>query len=421
MENKNSKQRVVVTGYGAVTSLGQNVAQIWDAIIDYKIGYSKYEYEDKSITAKFFGKIPFELDLSPFSKKVLKNAPRFCRLGLIAADEALKMAFGNDLSELDKHYSPFKRGVIFGTGWGGSDELASNCLSYNSEGFASPLTNIQSMHNVGSAMISMNWNLRGYQNTPVSACATGGIAIGDAVEIIRSGRADMIIAGGGESLNNALNVWSIDILNALSKEQENRENACCPFDKKRNGFVLSEGAAILCLEKYETALARGAVILAEVTGYGNCSDAYDVTTPAPDCGGRYHAVKNALKQADIELVDYINAHGTSTQLNDLNETNMLKSVFGEKVYSVPISSTKSYTGHLIAAAGALESILSIKSIETNMIPATINLNNPDPDCDLDYVPNKHRQVKSIQSVLNVNYGFGGSNSALIFERYNNEI
>ncbi|WP_276922300.1 beta-ketoacyl-[acyl-carrier-protein] synthase family protein [Frischella perrara] len=417
MEHENSRQRVVVTGYGAVTSLGQNVEEIWKAIMDYKIGYSKYEYSDDSITAKFFGKIPFELNLSPFSKRILKNTPRFGRLGLIAADEALKMAFGDDLSELDKHYPPFSRGVIFGTGWGGADALAQNSLSYNTEGFASPLTNILSMNNVGSAIMSMNWNLRGYQNTPVSACATGGIAIGDAVEIIRSGRAEMMIAGGGESLNSDLNIWSIDILNALSKEQENVETACCPFDRNRNGFVLSEGAAVLCLEKYETALTRGATILAEVTGYGNCSDAYDVTTPAPDCGGRYHAVKYALKQADIELVDYVNAHGTSTQLNDFNETEMLKMVFGDSVYSLPISSTKSYTGHLIAAAGALESILSIKSIETNIIPATIHLNNPDPGCNLDYVPNKHRQVENIQSVLNVNYGFGGSNSALIFERY----
>ncbi|OCF91903.1 3-oxoacyl-ACP synthase [Gilliamella sp. wkB7] len=417
MQNETSKQRVVVTGYGAVTSLGKNVNEIWNAIMDYKVGYSKYELSDKSITAKFFGKIPFELDISSFSRRILKNIPRFGRLGLIAANEALQMAFKNDISEIHKYYSPFSCGVIFGTGWGGDDVLSENSVSYNKDGYASTLTNILCMHSNCTAMIATNWKLRGYQNTPVSACATGGVAIGDAVEMIRSGRAEMILAGGGESLNNVFNIWSIDILNALCKEQNNIEIACCPFDKNRNGFVLSEGAAILCLEKYETALARGATILAEVTGYGNYSDAYDVTSPAPDCLGKYNAAKYALKQSNLELVDYINAHGTSTQLNDSNETKMFKMLFGDGAYSIPISSTKSYTGHLIAAAGALESILSIKSIETNIIPATIHLNNPDPDCDLDYVPNKHRYKENIQSVLNVNYGFGGSNTALIFKRF----
>lgn len=418
MVGQTGNRRVVVTGYGAICSLGQSSQEIWDAILNYRVGYTKSPYSDPTIVAKFFGRIPFNPDVSRFSKKLLKNLPRFGRLGIIAADEAVKMAFGNDPSALDRHYPPFSRGVIFGTGWGGEDATILNSQSYHTDGIASPLTNILSMYSIGTAAMSINWNLRGYQNTPVAACATGSIAIGDAFELIRSGRADMMLAGGGESLTEDMNIWSVDILGALSKEQDNIENACCPFSKNRSGFILSEGAAVLCLEDYQSALSRGADIKAEIIGYGNFSDAHDVTAPAPDAQGRIMAIKTALSQAQLSPadLDYINAHGTSTQLNDLNETQALKTCLGDSAYKIAISSTKSYTGHLIAAAGAMESIICIKTIESGVIPATIHLNNPDPECDLDYVPNVHREQQTINTVLNVNYGFGGSNSALVFRR-----
>ncbi|WP_350305675.1 beta-ketoacyl-[acyl-carrier-protein] synthase family protein [Photorhabdus viridis] len=411
-------RRVAITGYGSICSLGQNTQEIWDAILNYRVGYKKEVHPDASVVAKFFGNIPFSPDVSRFSKKLLKNLPKFSKLGLIAADEAIKMAFGHDKAALDESYSPFERGVIFGTGWGGEDATVENSNSYADQGIASPMTNIMSMHSVGTAAISMNWNLRGYQNTPVAACATGSMAIGDAFELIRSGRTKMMLAGGGESIRDPFIVWSIDILGALSKEQESVEKACCPFSKDRSGFVMSEGAAILCLEDYDSAVARGAKILAEVVGYGNYSDASDMTAPAPDCQGRVMAIQAALEQAKLSASDihYINAHGTSTPLNDINETDVLKMSLGEHAYRIPTSSTKSYTGHLIAGAGAIESIFCIKAMETATIPATMHLNNPDPLCDLDYVPNTHRTNQVIDTTLNVNYGFGGTNCALIFRK-----
>jgi len=274
------------------------------------------------------------------------------------------------------------------------------------------------MPNVATAAISMHWNLRGYQNTPVAACATGSIAIGDAFEKIRSGKARMMLAGGGESITQGFSVWSIDTLRALSKEQEDIRKACCPFSADRSGFVLSEGAAVLCLEDYESAVSRGANILAEITGYGSYSDARDITSPAEDMLARIQCVRAALQQAGLQPdgLQYINAHGTSTQLNDLNETNTLKLALGDAAKRIPASSTKSYTGHLIAAAGAMESIFSIRTLETGMMPATIHLDRADPACDLDYIPHEHRHSASIEHVMNINYGFGGANSALIFSK-----
>lgn len=410
--------RVVVTGYGGICSLGENTSEIWQSILNYKVGYFKEHYDDKAIVAKFFGRIPFEVNMSRFSKKISKNLPRFGQLGMIAADEALRMAFDDDIAKMDETYTPFERGVIFGTGWGGEDTTIRNNQEYLRDGYTSPLTNIFSMHSVGTAAMSMNWNLRGYQNTPVAACATGGVAIGDAFEMIKNGRTKLMLAGGGESLLEGFNVWCIDILGALSKEQDMLEYACCPFSQRRSGFILSEGAAVLCLEEYESARARGANILAEIVGSANYSDAYDITAPAPDCQGRVMAIQEAMAQASLGSgdIDYINAHGTSTPLNDLNETQVLKACFGQQVYHIPVSSTKSFTGHLIAAAGAMESFICIQSMMSGVIPATLHLNDSDPMCDLDYVPNVHRTNCKVETALNINYGFGGTNSAIIFRR-----
>ncbi|WP_253562682.1 MULTISPECIES: beta-ketoacyl-[acyl-carrier-protein] synthase family protein [Pseudomonas] len=415
-----TKKRVVVTGFGSVCALGRNTEEIWGAIKDYQMGYALHPMQDQSVTARFFGKIDFPIELKAVPKRIAKNLPRFARIGMSASEQALCMAFGDDpVAEMDKHYSPFDRGVVLGTGWGGVDSTIDNNDMYVESGLASPLSTIFSMHSVWTGSASMAWNLRGYQNTLVAACATGNIAIGDACEVIRSGRAKCMLAGGSESITGAYNVWSVDILGALSKEQENPAKACCPFSQDRSGFVLSEGSAVLVLEDLDEALKRGATIYAEISGYANYSDAYDITAPAEDLLGRAMSMEKAIEEAGLNTwdIDYINAHGTSTQLNDLNETNTIKKVFGEHAHTVPISSTKSYTGHLIAAAGAIETVFCIKTIQTGMAPATINLERSDPLCDLDYIPNEHRYLGVVDNVLNINYGFGGANSCLVIRRY----
>lgn len=340
----------------------------------------------------------------------------FAKYTAIAAQEAVSMAF-NEASPSDI-YPDIDCGVIIGTGWGGLDEAYECHDLYRETGSGSPLGSLLTMPNVATAACSLMWNLRGYQNTPVAACATGTIAIGDAAELIRNGRAKMMLAGGAEALNSMTNTWNIDILQALSKEQLDIEKACCPFSKARSGFVLSEGAAVVCLEEMESAISRGARILGEITGYGSYSDARDFTAPAEDMIARVQSIRGALADAGITpgQVDYVNAHGTSTPLNDVNETASIKLALGEAAYRVPVSSTKSYSGHLIAAAGSFETIVCLKTIETGIVPATIHLNDPDPECDLDYVPNTHRRVK-VDTTLNLSFGFGGANAALVIERF----
>lgn len=412
--------RVVITGYGGVCPLGDNTHQIWQGILNKKHGYSKFDYQDKNIKAKFFGKINEPLKTEWVSKKILKNAPRFAQLALLAAKEALEMSFNN--TSLHKYYPSTECGVIVGTGWGGFDNTAANFFAYR-EGSPSIQACFHTMPSIATAAIAVNWNLKGYQSTPVAACATGNIAIGEAYEIIKSGRMSFMLAGGAESTMGHFPVWSIDVLSALSKEQDDLDKACCPFSSERSGFVLSEGSAVVCLESLEHAKKRNAKILGEVIGYANHSDAWaTLTAPAPDMEGKIETVKNALKSSGLECIDidYINAHGTSTPMNDLSETNVLKAVFGDLAYKIPVSSTKSYTGHLISAAGAMETIFCLKSMKYRIIPATINLKKSDPLCDLNYVPNEHVYHYPIKHALNVNYGFGGANSCLILKEYTSD-
>lgn len=413
-----TSQRVAVTGYGAICSLGENVPDIWDAIQNYRVGYQKHEFPDPSIKARFFGFItPERKRYTGFSKSVLKMVPEFARYALVASREAIAMAFGSS-EDLSRAVSPFDIGAIIGTGWGGVDAVNYNNSDYRESGLSSSFSTLMSMPSIGTAAVSMNWNLRGYQNTPVAACATGTMAIGDAYEIIKSGRAKVMLAGGSESLKEQFNVWSIDVMQALSKEQDDVRRACCPFSQRRSGFVLSEGAAVLCLESYEHALKRGATILGEITGYANYSDAYDMTAPAEDLLARQSAINASLTQAGKQAsqISYINLHGTSTPKNDINETDSLKSALGDAAYAIPMSSTKSYTGHLIGAAGSMEAIFCLKTLETGLIPATIHLDNPDPACNLNYTPNQHSTPGNLEAALNLSFGFGGANCALVLER-----
>lgn len=414
-----SNNRVVITGYGAICSLGKNMDEIWQAILDKKIGYQFWNAPAKDIDTKFFGNVEYDLPIKKFSKRITKNTPRFARFGLIAADEAMSMAFGED-QNFTNYYTEHECGVIFGTGWGGFDEVGANYYAYKDAKEVSIQSCFHSMPSIGTAAISVNWGLKGYQNTPIAACATGNIAIGDAYEKIKSGKMKMMLVGGGESTMGALSIWSIDVLQALTKEQEIVSRACAPFSLDRSGFVMSEGAAVVCLENLEDAKKRQATILGEVIGYANYSDAYaNLTAPAPDLQSRILTMEKAIEYSGVALedIDYINAHGTSTPLNDLNETEVIKSVFKDQAYQIPISSTKSYTGHLIAAAGSIETVFCLKSMAQNMVPATINLNNPDPECDLNYVPNEHLLNQTLDHVVNVNFGFGGANSCLVLKRY----
>jgi 3-oxoacyl-[acyl-carrier-protein] synthase II len=413
--------RVVVTGYGAICALGNNAQAIWQGILDKQLGYAKLDDPPKNVNARFFGKINQPLDTGRFSKRILKNTPRFAQLALIAAQEAVEMAFGEGGSP-QGYYADIECGAIVGTGWGGFDNTAANYFAWH-EGTPSIQSCFHTMPSIATAAIAINWNLKGYQSTPVAACATGSIAVGEAYEMIKSGRMKMMLAGGAESTLTPFPMWSIDVLGALSKEQEDAHKACCPFSKERSGFILAEGGAVICLESREHALQRNALILGEIVGYANHSDAYvNLTAPAPDLTGRITTITQALKQAGLspDRIDYINAHGTSTPMNDANETEVLKQVFGEAIWQIPVSSTKSYTGHLIAAAGAIETLFCLKSIQDRIVPATINYHTPDPQCDLNYVPNHHLYNQRLEHVINVNYGFGGANSCLVIKGHSDD-
>lgn len=415
MDNGNELRRVVVTGYGAITPLGMNAGESWASIMDYRLGYRFDDKSARGIKARFFGLIDDEPSLKGVPAAIRRRLPRHARLSLAAAREAMAMAFGE--AHPQAHYDLLECGAIIGTGWAGQDETYDFYDEFKSSGVGSPFNCFFSMPNVATAACSLFWGLRGYQNSPVAACATGTIAIGDAFEIIRSGRASMMLAGAGESLRTDAAVWNIDVLGALASEQEEATRACCPFSMDRNGFVLSEGAAVLCLEERQAALARGATILGEIKGYGNFSDAVDFTAPADDKVARVKTIERALKQAGCAAqdIDYINAHGTSTPLNDLNETEAVKIALGEQAYRIPISSTKSYSGHLIAAAGSFESIVCLQALQHQLMPATCNLKHPDPACDLDYIAEGHR-AGELRNVLNLSFGFGGANAALVIAR-----
>jgi 3-oxoacyl-[acyl-carrier-protein] synthase II len=412
MTNTNKPRRVVVTGYGSVTPMGMTAEESWAAIMDYQLGYRYYDKSAQGITARFFGLLDAEPNLKSVPAAIRRRLPRYARLALAAAREAMGMAFAEG-SPAD-YYDLLECGTLIGSGWAGQDETHDNYEGYLETGLGTPFGCFLSMPNAGTAACSLYWGLRGYQNSPIAACATGTIAIGDAFEIIRSGRASMMLAGAGESLRSDAAVWNIDILGALAREQYDITKASCPFSLDRNGFVLSEGAAVLCLEEREGAIARGATLLGEIKGYGNYSDAFDFTAPAEDRVARVKTIRHALQQAGLSAadIDYVNLHGTSTQLNDLNETQAIKQALGEAAYTMPFSSTKSYSGHLIAAAGSFESIVCLQALKHQIMPATCHLKNPDPQCDLDYISEGHRP-KALRNTLNLSFGFGGANAALV--------
>lgn len=410
-----NKRRVVVTGMGLVSPVGLNVEDAWRNILAGVSGVAAIEDLDTSdYSTKIWAKLKnFNVENYMPLKDARKMDP-FTQFGLIAADEALADAH----LVMDEALS-YRTGVAVGAGIGGILTITNNQdkLVLGGPRKVSPFFIPAGIINMVAGQISIKHGLKGPNISVVTACTTGTHNIGLAARMIAYGDADVMVAGGAEMTNTPLCLAGFSAVRALSKRNDEPEKASRPWDKDRDGFVMGEGAGILILEEYEHAVARGAKIHAELVGFGMSADAYHITSPDEDAEGAAHAMQSTLKDAGIsaDQVDYINAHGTSTYLNDLNETKAIKKVFQSHAYELAVSSTKSMTGHLLGAAGAVEAIFSILAIRDQIAPPTINLDNPDVECDLNYVPHT-AQKRSIQYVLSNSLGFGGTNGSLLFKR-----
>ena len=415
-------RRVVITGLGAVTPLGNDVGSTWDALLAGKSGgapITRFETTDEFPT-RFACEVK-DFDASHLLEpKEVRRFDRFAQFGIVVADEAMKWA-GLDI-EADG-IQPERFGVIFGSGIGGISTLEAQHDIIREKGpkWVSPFFIPMFIPDIAAGLISIRYGAKGANYATVSACASSAHAIGDATRFIQRGDADVMIAGGAEATLTPLAVSGFANMKALSTRNDDPEGASRPFDAGRDGFVIGEGAGCVLLEALETAVGRGASIVAEVVGYGVSADAYHITMPAPEGAGAQYAMRMALEDAGLEPsdVDYINAHGTSTLANDRNETAAIKEVLGAAAYSVVVSSTKSMTGHLLGAAGGVEAVICALVCQHNLIPPTINYSDPDPDCDLDYA--QHGVVERDVSVaLSNSFGFGGHNVCLAIRAWNVE-
>lgn len=412
-------KRVVITGCGVISSLGLDADTFWKNILAGKSGVSRIESFD---TSEHATKIAAEVkDFRPedfMDKKEIKRTDRFVQFGIAAAKLALKDAgleITPDIAE--------RVGVYVGSGIGGLKTFEEQLEIMFTKGpkRISPFFIPMMIANMASGVISIHTGAKGPNSAAITACATGTHCIGDAFNIIRRGDADVMIAGGTEASIRPTGIAGFNAARALSTRNDEPERASRPFDAERDGFVMGEGAGVVILESLDHALARGAKIIAEVVGYGMTGDAYHLTQPAPEAEGAKRAMLAALKDAGLQPtdVDYINAHGTSTEYNDRYETIAIKNAFGEHAYRLAVSSTKSMTGHLLGAAGGIEAIVCALAIRDQILPPTINYENPDPDCDLDYVPNQARPAK-VNVALSNSLGFGGHNATIIFRKYEEE-
>jgi 3-oxoacyl-[acyl-carrier-protein] synthase II len=412
-----SERRIVITGMGAVTPLGLDVNTTWTNMVAGKSGagtitswdISKYDCRFACLVKDFEPKIHFR------NEKDARRADRYSQLAMASAKEAVRHS-GMDVTQI-----PGDRvGVLVGSGIGGLKSLGDQdeILLTKGPGRISPFMIPMMISNMATGLISMEYGFAGPNFAVVTACATSNNCIGEAWRLIRDNEADIILAGGSEAACVPLGMSGFAALRALSTRNDEPERASRPFDKDRDGFVMGEGAGVVIVEELEHAKKRGANILAELTGYGLTADAYHMTSPAPGGTGAVKAMQHTLKRAGLsaDQVDYVNAHGTSTPVGDVAETEAIKVVFGDHAKKMPVSSTKSMTGHLLGAAGAVELIACIKAIETNILPPTINLDNPDPQCDLDYVPHKARECK-INTAMSNSFGFGGHNATVLIQRF----
>ncbi|MBI4744518.1 MAG: beta-ketoacyl-ACP synthase II [Actinobacteria bacterium] len=409
-------RRVVVTGLGVVSPIGTGKNDFWHSLINGKSGINKItRFDSADYTTQIAGEITDFNPVDFMENKDSKRMDRFAQFAVAAAKLAIEDA---QLAINDSNAD--RTGVIVGSGIGGLSTLEEQHKVLLEKGprKVSPFLVPMMISNLAAGYISIIFGARGPNSCIVTACASSSHAIGDAFEIIKRGAADICIAGGSEASITPLGVAGFCAARALSTRNDEPQKASRPFDAKRDGFVIAEGSGIVILEELETALKRKAHIYGEIIGYGMTGDAYHITAPAPEGRGASEAMKAALKEADLkpEEVDYINAHGTSTLYNDEFETKAIKNVFGEHAYKLAVSSTKSMTGHLLGAAGGIELIACALSIENDLIPPTINYENPDPACDLDYVPNNSRKRK-VNVALSNSLGFGGHNATLIIKGF----
>ena len=407
------KRRVVVTGIGMISPLGVGNEPTWQGLIEGRSGIGCItKFEAKDYAVKIAGEVHGFVAEDWIEKKEVKKSDTFIHYAVAAAQMAV------DDAKFDyKACDGDRLGVIIGSGIGGLpliEEMHTKLLERGPSRI-SPFFIPGLIVNLASGQISIRFGARGPSSAPATACATGAHAIGDAMKIIRYDEADFMFAGGSEAVITPLAVGGFAAMRALSTRNEDPKRASRPWDLDRDGFVMGEGAGVLLLEEREHARARGARIYCEITGYGMSSDAYHITSPSDDGGGMMRVMQRALKDAALEPkdIEYINAHGTSTPVGDKIETLAIKRVFGDGAYKLAVSSTKSMTGHLLGAAGGLESAIAAKIVETGIIPPTINYETPDPECDLDYVPNKARH-KKVRHVMSNSFGFGGTNATLIF-------
>ncbi|WP_263704427.1 beta-ketoacyl-ACP synthase II [Bacillus thuringiensis] len=409
-------ERVVITGMGVVSPIGNDIKTFWNNLIKGESGIVNIDTFDVTNHKTKIAGIVQDFDADEvLGKKEARRLDRFSQFALAAAEQAWSDS-KLDLDRIDVE----RLGVYVGSGIGGIETLIENVDALRQKGprRVSPTLVPAIMSNAAAAQISIKWNAMGPSMSPVSACAIGNTSIGEAFRLIRSGEADVIFAGGTESAITDLSIASFGNATALSTRNDNPTKASRPFDGNRDGFVMSEGAGILILESLSHALHREAKIYAEVIGYGASSDAYHIVATHPEGKGAYLAMRSALKNANIspEEVDVISAHATSTKVGDISETMAIKQLFGKQAYQIPVTANKSMLGHMLGAAGGVEAIALAMSLKEGTVPPTINLENLDPLCDLDYVPSVARQVK-INIGLSNSFGFGGHNAAIILKRY----
>ena len=413
-------RRVVITGLGAVTPVGNDVPTMWSNLLAGKGGAGPITLFDAAAFKTKFACEVKDFDAGALiGKKDARRMDRFTQLAVVAAQQAL-----HDSALIVNADNTARIGVYIGSGIGGIGTMEAELRQLITKGpdRVSPFLVPMMLPDTAAGQVAIQFGLRGPNMAIVTACASGNNAIGEATECIRRGAADVMVTGGAEAGVTPLAVAGFNSMTAISTRNDAPEMASRPFDKERDGFVIGEGAGMLVLEELEHAVVRGAKIYGEVLGYGATADAYHITAPEENGAGAVRAMQAALQQAGLQpdQIDYINAHGTSTPLNDKSETQAIKTVLGEAAYRIPISSTKSMTGHLLGAGGAVEAVICARVLTDGMIPPTINYQHPDPACDLDYVPNTARSV-AVNTIMSNSFGFGGHNAVLIFGRYQAQV
>ena len=409
-------RRVVVTGMGCISPVGNNVKETWEAILAGKSGAAMITHFDASKhKTRFAAEVKGFDPVGLFGAREARKMDRFTQFATAVATEAVEQA-GLKVDESNRD----RIGVVIGTGIGGISTLLEQVEVMRERGpeRVSPFLVPMMISDSAPGMLAIRLGVRGPNMALATACASGNNVIGEAVEMIRRGAADVMIAGASEAAIVPVAMAGLNVMTALSTRNDDPRTASRPFDKDRDGFLMGEGAGIVILESLESAHARGAEILCELTGYGTTDDAHHISAPAENGAGAAIAMTLALKNANLGVndINYINAHGTSTPLNDKSETAAIKTVFGEQAYNIPVSSTKSMTGHLLGASGALEAVFCVLAMRDQVLPPTINYQTPDPECDLDYVPNQPRKAAP-KHIMSNSFGFGGHNATLIFSRF----